>query len=125
MRDRGRPLEQMGGSMARLKDRGRAGLRLPNRQHSSDMAAMAVFLGLGSAVLAQPAATTGGAGTPSAEAPQQVACLLPADIDRFGQQLTIAGARQKIETSRADCEARGGEVLDEHGPASESGESGR
>ena len=111
--------------MVRLKDRGRAGLRLPNRQHSTGLAVLVVYLGGGNAALAQPAATTGGAGTPSGEGSQEVACLLPADIDRFGRQLTIAGARQKIETSRADCEARGGEVLDEHGPASESIESGR
>ena len=111
--------------MVRLKNRERVGLRLLTRQHSSGMSAIAVFLALGSAVLAQPATTTGGAGAPSGEDPEQVACLLPADIDRFGRQLTIAGARQKIATSRADCEARGGEVLDEHGPASESIESGR
>jgi hypothetical protein len=49
--------------------------------------------------------------------------LLPADIDRFGRQLTIVGARRKIETSRADCQARGGEVIEERGPATESRES--
>lgn len=109
----------------RLKNRGRVGLRPRSLQHALGMAVLAVFLGWGSAVLAQAAATTEGAGMPAGEGPQQVACLLPADIDRFGRQLTIAGARQKIETSRADCEARGGEVLDEHGSASESGASGR
>ena len=111
--------------MVRLKDRGRVGLGLLTRQHSSGMSAIAVFLALGSAVLAQPATTTGGAGAPSGEDPEQVACLLPADIDRFGRQLTIAGARQKIETSRADCEARGGEVVDKQSPASGSGGPGR
>ena len=109
----------------RLKNRGRVGLRPRSLQHALGMAVLAVFLGWGSAVLAQAAATTEGAGMPAGEGPQQVACLLPADIDRFGRQLTIAGARQKIETSRAACEARGGEVLDKHGSASKSGASGR
>ena len=109
----------------RLKNREQVGLRPRSLQHALGIAVSAVFLGWGSAVLAQAAATPEGAGTPGGEGPQQVACLLPADIDRFGRQLTIAGARQKIATSRADCEARGGEVLDEHGPASESIESGR
>ena len=85
---------------------------------------LAALLGWGELALAQSAETMNGAGTED-EGAELVACLLPADIDRFGRQLTIVGARQKIETSRADCQARGGEVIDERGPATESRESTR
>ena len=71
----------------------------------------------------QPAA--GDASTPGSADAERVACLLPADIDRLGRQLTILGARQKIETSRADCQARAGEVIDERSPATEPKESTR
>lgn len=86
---------------------------------------LAALLAGGDVALAQPAATMNGPSTPEDEGAERIACLLPADINRFGQQLTIVGARQRIETSRADCEARGGEVIDEHGPAAESTESRR
>jgi hypothetical protein len=61
---------------------------------------------------AQPPETADEPSASEREGAQLVACLLPAEIDRLGQ-LTILGARQKIETSRADCAARGGEVIDE------------
>lgn len=85
----------------------------------------ALVVGWGDLASAQPAATTDRAGAPEGEGAESVECLLPADIDRFGRQLTIIGARQKIETSRADCEARGGEEMDGRGPDMESSESGR
>jgi hypothetical protein len=42
-----------------------------------------------------------------------VACLLPARITRYGEQLTVTGPRRQIETTRADCEERAGEVVSE------------
>jgi hypothetical protein len=111
--------------MARLRDSVRAGLRSASWHRWLGVMLLTAFLGWGELALAQPAATMNGAGTSEDEGAERVACLLPADIDRFGRQLTILGARQKIETSRADCEARGGEVIDERGPATESRESTR
>jgi hypothetical protein len=111
--------------MVRLKDSGRAGLRSASWRRWLGATLLAALLGWGDLALAQPAATTNGAGTPEGEGADRVACLLPADIGRFGRQLTIVGARQKIETSRADCQARGGEVIDERPPAAESRESTR
>jgi hypothetical protein len=69
-------------------------------------------LGSAGAALAQTAESTDEPSVSEREG-ELVACLLPAEIDRLGQ-LTILGARQKIETSRANCAARGGEVIDEH-----------
>ena len=105
--------------MVRLKDSGRAGPRSANWHPWLVVTLLAASACWGDLTLAQPAATTNGAGTPEGEGAERVACLLPADIDRLGRQLTILGARQKIETSRADCQARGGEVIDERGPATE------
>ena len=51
--------------------------------------------------------------TPQADETTQIRCLLPAEIERFGTQLTIVGARQVIETSRAECAERSGEVVEE------------
>lgn len=75
--------------------------------------------------MAQPAETADRSGAPEREGAEPVACLLPASIDRFGQQLTIVGARQRIETSRADCQARSGEVIDQREPATEEPRSMR
>ena len=111
--------------MVKLKDSGRGGLRSAGWHRWLRVTLLAAFLGWGDLALAQPAATPNGAGTPEGEGAERVACLLPANIDRFGRQLTIVGARQKVETSPADCQARGGEVIDEGGPATESRESRR
>jgi hypothetical protein len=112
--------------MARLTDGTEMGrLRPASSRPWLSVTLLAALLGWGDLALAQPAATINGAGTSEDEGAELVACLLPADIDRFGRQLTIVGARQKIETSRADCQARGGEVIDGGGPAGESTESGR
>jgi hypothetical protein len=111
--------------MARLTDGAEMGwLRLASSRPWLGATLLAALLGWGDLALAhQPVADdTTTSGTADAD---RVACLLPADIDRFGRQLTIVGARQKVETSRADCQARGGEVIDGGGPASESTESGR
>lgn len=112
--------------MARLTDGDRVGRRPPaSWRHCLGAIFLAALLAWGDPALAQPAATVSDLSTPEGEGAGRVACLLPAGIDRFGQQLTIVGARQRIETSRADCEARGGEVIDEPGPAAESTESVR
>jgi hypothetical protein len=110
--------------MVRLKDSGRAGLRSVSCQRwlvATLLAASACWSDL--AVAQQPVPNN--AGKPEDEGAAKVVCLLPADIDRFGRQLTILGARQKIETWRADCQTRGGEVIDDREPAPESGESRR
>jgi hypothetical protein len=53
-------------------------------------------------------------GLPQAQGDAElVACLLPADITRYGQQLTVAAPRRQIQTTREDCEARAGEVVGE------------
>ena len=75
--------------------------------------------------MAQPAEIGDKSSAPEGEGAELVVCLLPANIDRFGQQLTIVGARQRIETSRADCQARGGRVIDQRVPGTESTESRR
>lgn len=111
--------------MVKLKDSGRGCLRFVSWQNWLRMTLLVALLGWGDLASAQPAATTDSAGAPEGEGAESVECLLPADIDRFGRQLTIIGARQKIETSRADCEARGGEEMDGRGPDTESSESGR
>lgn len=112
--------------MVKLKDSGRGCLRFVSWQNWLRMTLLAALVvGWGDLTSAQPAATTDSAGAPEGEGAESVECLLPADIDRFGRQLTIIGARQKIETSRADCEARGGEEMDGRGPDTESSESGR
>jgi hypothetical protein len=80
--------------------------------------------GSAGAALAQTAESTDEPSVSEREG-ELVACLLPADIDRLGQQLTILGPRQKIETSRPDCLARGGEVIHVRAPATEPTESGR
>jgi hypothetical protein len=110
--------------MARLKDSGRAGLRSASCQRWLGVTLLGALLAWGDLALAQQPVPNG-ASTPESEDAERVACLLPAEIDRFGRQLTILGARQKIETSRADCQARGGEVIDGGGPARKSTESGR
>ena len=101
--------------MARLKDGGRAG----PRSASCDLWLVVTLITASAcwsdlALAQQPVA--GDASTPGSA---------DADIDPFGRQLTIVGARQKIETSRADCEARGGEVIDDRGPAMEPKQSTR
>jgi hypothetical protein len=110
--------------MMRLKNSGRATLGPASCHRWLVVTLLAVSACWSDLALAQqPVASD--AVTPGSAETQRVACLLPADINRFGRQLTIVGARQKIETSRADCQARGGEVIDGAGPASESTESGR
>jgi hypothetical protein len=110
--------------MVRPKDSGRAGLCSAGRDRW-----LVVTLLAASACWSDPAPAqqpvADDASTPGSADAERVACLLPAEIDRFGRQLTIVGARQKIETSRADCQARGGEVIDGGRPAKESTESGR
>jgi hypothetical protein len=110
--------------MVRLKDSGRTGLCSAGCQRWLGVMLLGALLGWGDLALTQqPVASD--AGKPEGEGAERVACLLPADIDRLGRQLTILGARQKIETSRADCQTRGGEVIDGGGPAKESTESRR
>ncbi|MDX1541525.1 MAG: hypothetical protein R3349_08995 [Geminicoccaceae bacterium] len=41
-----------------------------------------------------------------------VECLLPAEIDRLGSQLTKIGPRRTIETTASDCDERQGEVVE-------------
>ena len=66
------------------------------------MTLLAALLGWGDLASARPLEDRRGAGTPEVDkGAERVECLLPADIDRFGRQLTMIGARQKIETSRA------------------------
>jgi len=72
------------------------------------------LLGCAGLAPAQPPETAEEPSASEREGAELVACLLPAEIDRLGRQLTILGAREKIETSRANCAARGGEVIDEH-----------
>jgi hypothetical protein len=57
------------------------------------------------------------------DAPETVVCLLPSDVTRYGQQLTVVAPRRQIETTRADCEDRAGEVVDapDAEPAERSG----
>jgi hypothetical protein len=74
---------------------------------------------------AQPPETADEPSASEREGAELVACLLPAEIDRLGGQLTILGAREKIETSRPDCAARGGEVIDEHDAPPRSTEPAR
>jgi hypothetical protein len=110
--------------MTGLKDSGRAGSRSATCDRWLVVTLLAASACWSDLALAQQ--TVASDESPSASADtERVACLLPAEIDRFGQQLTIIGARRRIETVRADCEARGGEVIDGGGPASESTESGR
>jgi hypothetical protein len=110
--------------MAKLRDSGR---KRP-RSASGDLWLVVMLITASACwsdlVLAQQP-VAGDASTPGSADAEGVACLLPADIDRLGRQLTIVGARQKIETSRADCEARGGEVIDDRGPAMEPKQSTR
>ena len=77
------------------------------------------LLGWAGLAAAQPPETAKEAGASQREG-ELVACLLPAEIDRLGGQLTILGARQKIETSRPDCLARGGEVIEMRAPRRQS-----
>ena len=84
-----------------------------------------VLLGWAGAALAQAAESTEEPGKSERERTELVACLVPAEIDRLGRQLTILGAREKIETSRADCVARGGEVIDERDAPPQSTEPTR
>lgn len=110
--------------MVTLKDSGQAG----PRPASCDLWLVVTLLAASACwsdltLAQQPAA--GDPSTPGSADAERVACLLPADIDRFGRQLTIVGPRQKIETSRADCQARAGEVIDERSLATEPKESTR
>jgi hypothetical protein len=41
-----------------------------------------------------------------------VDCMLPGQIQRLSNNVTIMGARHPIRTSRADCHVRGGEYYD-------------
>jgi hypothetical protein len=74
---------------------------------------------IGAALLSVLLGSAGMALAQTAQPPQpqqettQIRCLLPAEIERYGTQLTIVGARQVIETSRAECAERSGEVVDE------------
>ena len=77
------------------------------------------MLGCAGLALAQPAEPGPDPSRPASEDAELVACRLPAEINRLGRQLTILGARQKIETSRPDCLARGGEVIDARTPSAE------
>ena len=77
------------------------------------------MLGFAGAALAQVAEPGPEPSRPASEDAELVACLLPAEINRLGRQLTILSARQKIETSRQDCLARGGEVSEAPAPAAE------
>ena len=81
--------------------------------------------GWAGAALAQGTDSTDARSVPAGEGSEPVARLQPAEIYRLRQQLTILGARQKIETSRQDCLDRGGEVIDPRVPAAEPSDEGR
>jgi hypothetical protein len=89
------------------------------------MAPLLGLLGWAGAALPQAVESTDPPSVPEAAAAAGVACLLPAEIDRLGRELTVMGARQKIETSRADCLARRGEVIEQQGTAQPPKESMR
>lgn len=95
------------------RSRNGAVLGRPSWQAAATALLLAAALSGGGPALAQ------GSTAPQDELPQAqegtevVACLLPADITRYGQQLTVTGPRRQIETTRADCEARAGEVVGE------------
>jgi len=104
--------------MQRSKGNGQSRRGSPARREEPIGAALALaMLGFAGAALAQVAEPGPDPSRPASE--ELVACLLPGEINRLGQQLTIMGARQKIETSRQDCLDRGGEVIDPRAPAAE------
>jgi hypothetical protein len=109
--------------MQRSKGNGQSRRGSPARREESVGAALALaMLGFAGAALAQVAEPEPDPSRPASE--ELVACLLPAEINRLGQ-LTILGARQKIETSRRDCLDRGGEVIDPGAPAAEPTDQAR
>lgn len=112
--------------MQRSKGNGRSRPGSPARREKSIGAPLALaMLGFAGAALAQVAEPESDPGPPASADAELVACLLPAEINRLGGQLTILGARQRIETSRQDCLDRGGEVIDPRAPAAEPTDQAR
>lgn len=89
---------------------------MARRDESIGGALALAMLGFAGAALAQVAEPSPDPSRSASEDAELVACLLPAEINRLGQ-LTILGARQQIETSRQDCLARDGEVIEAPAPA--------
>jgi hypothetical protein len=73
---------------------------------------------LGAAIGASPASAGSKSGDAAsdvevrpAQAPAgEITCLLPADVDRLGSQVTRLGARREVQLTPEECAARGGEV---------------
>jgi hypothetical protein len=110
--------------MQRLKG-GALRRRSPVPRHRSIGGALALAMLGFAASCAQPAESPPDRSSSTSEDVRPVACLLPGEIDRLGQQLTIPGARQRIETPRRDCLERGGEVIESQAPATEPGDQAR
>jgi hypothetical protein len=110
--------------MQRLKG-GALRRRSPAPRQGSIGGALALAMLGFAASCAQPVESPPDRSPSASEDAGLVACLLPGEIDRLGQQLTIPGARQKIETSRRDCLDRGGEVIDPLAPAAEPSDQAR
>lgn len=45
-----------------------------------------------------------------APAGDEITCLLPAEVERLGSQLTHLGARRQVQLTPEECAARGGEI---------------
>lgn len=69
-------------------------------------ATIAMTLWFGSGVFAP---TAHAAGMGDADDKAMVDCMLPGELRRLSNNVTIMGARHPVRTTRADCHVRGGE----------------